>query len=147
MRRPIAHLELSPMIDTMASLTVMLFAMALWGTAAAVPVEQASGCNIGCGIGGEPGAPPLTIHFMQDQVWFGRKMEHGRVLPRSDGLVDVAVVDAMLRFDRFLYPREELVILNVDDGVAYGDMLTTLDRARRYGYDRPLLAGGPARER
>ena len=46
--------------------------------------------------------------------------------------------------DRALYPAEADVVVVTDDGVAYGHMIHALDLVRKYGYDRPLLGGGPA---
>lgn len=143
----VAHLEMSPLIDTMASLTVMLFAMmACWG-ASSVPFELPHYTFVHQGCGGDPPPPsvlPLTLHFAASHVWFGRRGDSGLRVPRVEGAADFALLDAMLVFDRFLYPAERVVILNVDHGVTYGDVLPMIERTRIHGYDLPLLVGGPA---
>lgn len=36
------------------------------------------------------------------------------------------------------------MVVNTDDGVAYGDTIHALDLVKGLGSDQPLLAGGPA---
>ncbi|MES2643032.1 MAG: AgmX/PglI C-terminal domain-containing protein [Myxococcota bacterium] len=91
-----------------------------------------------------PPLPQLIIHLVADQLVFLRGEEGLVIVPREDGRLDLAALSALLDEDRRLHPSARFVIINTDDGVAYADMIATLDRTRGKGYTRTLLSGGPA---
>jgi biopolymer transport protein ExbD len=138
-------LNLVPFIDYMSCLIAFLMIAAVWTQVASLDVEQAI-CDGGdpWRISDDPPVAPLTVRLSAGGFWVGRKVEEGEKVPRSGDGWDMDALSARLQADKALYPREDMVIINTDDGVPYEAMMGVLDLSRQHGYPRTLLAGGPA---
>lgn len=137
-------LDISPLVDVTSTLIVVLMALGIAGEVASLPVDQELSDPV-CGVPPPviPLPPPLTLHIRADGVWIGRWVDRGAVLPRTDAGLDLQALRGHIATDRLTWPFQREVILVTDDGQRYGDLTAALDLTRRYGYDRPLLGGGP----
>ncbi len=137
-------LNLVPFIDYMSCLIAFLMIVAVWTQVASLDLEQSIGGpppDFGPEV---PPPPPVTVHVRADGVWVGRWMEKGVRLPKQGEDYDVGALAEWMRADHAAFPREDMVVINTDDGVPYAAMIQVLDLSRELGYPRTLLAGGPA---
>lgn len=138
-----ADLNLVPFIDLLCTTITFLLATAVWTQTEVLPVTQEVGTELIDDFREAP--PPLTLHIRADGAWLGRSVTEGQNYPLNGGAYDWEAVEAALKIDRDAFPDERMVIINTDDGVRYEHVVRALDLSRFYGYDAPLLAGGPAK--
>lgn len=87
---------------------------------------------------------PLLVTLSKEGVSFGRDWNRLINVPRTaEGALPLSTLEVLLAEDRRLHPSAGFVIVNTNDQVTYGDMVTVFDRTRGYGYEETLAAGGP----
>jgi biopolymer transport protein ExbD len=129
-----------PFIDLMSTCITFLLLTAVWTQTTTLQVAQATLDCMDCW----PPAPKLVLHVTDLGVWMGRDPRTGHFLPKLPAGYDWDALDAALEADRALYPGTRDAVLRTDDGIAYGHMVRALDLAKASGFDRTILAGGPA---
>lgn len=140
------ELNLVPFIDLLSVQITFLLATAVWVEISSLPVDQAlSDPNSPPPPPVDvPPPPPLTMHVRADGVWVGRKVEEGKNFTLVGEEYDWESINREVMADRRSYPEEVQVIIVTDDGVEYEHFVKALDVSKVYGYDKPLLGGGPA---
>ncbi len=134
-------LNLVPFIDYMSCLIAFLMIAAVWTEVASLDVEQ----SVSTGqIQTDSDVPPLTIHIRADGTSIGRKVEENVEIAKLGERHDLVRLREQLAADHGVFPTEDMVIINTDDGVPYEAMVQALDLSREMGYPRTLLSGGPA---
>jgi biopolymer transport protein ExbD len=134
----LVELNLVPFIDFMSCLIAFLMCAAVWTQIASLDVTQAVGDG-----NGELAPPPLTVHVSADGLFACRKVEEGVTLPRTADGYDLSGLRALFAKDHALFPTEDLIVIDTDDGVPYEAMVAVLDLSRESGYQRTMLGGGP----
>jgi biopolymer transport protein ExbD len=110
----------------------------------ALRVSQSTGTFDPLAEIGQAPPPPLLLHLTASGVVVLRDAKDGVRVPRDAGGLDLRGLGMLVAEDRRLYPGEDLVVVNTDDGVALGDTVAAVDLARTHHYGGTLLAGGPA---
>jgi biopolymer transport protein ExbD len=131
-------LNLTPFLDFLSCILAFLMMTAVWAGTAAIPFEP----SVGEGEAGER-PPVLTVQLLGDRVEIYRKPGEKQQLPSTNGSFDQDALRAILAKDRADFPQETEVVVQVTDGVSYGETIGVIDSARLYGYTSPQLVGNP----
>ncbi|MCB9684941.1 MAG: biopolymer transporter ExbD [Alphaproteobacteria bacterium] len=137
-----------PLVDLLMVLVVFLLTSAGAGVVQTLVVDhqRLSEMCAGSPPPPEPPLPPLTVHVSATWIWIGRSIDSGERIPRRTLDEERAEVKRVVAADRRLHPDERLVVIVVDDGESYDELVMTLTVARTHGYERSILGGGPSRE-
>jgi len=145
----VVDLNVVPFIDFLSCLIAFLMLGAVWAQIAAIEVDQEVGHDIDELAG--PTLPPLTVHLGASGAWVARDPTSGvTVLSRAAGELgrsatpapDWKAVRALVAADRALFPEEQRVVIDTDDGTPYEQVVAAMDLTRELGYEQTLLAGG-----
>lgn len=143
------ELKVVPFIDFLSCLIAFLMLGAVWAQVAAIEVEQDVGQDFDEFAG--PTLPPLTVHLGASGAWVARDPKAGGTVPSraggdlgrsADRAPDWDSVRALVAADRALFPGEQRVVINTDDGIPYEQVVAAMDLTRELGYEQTLLAGG-----
>ncbi len=138
-------LNLVPFIDFLSCLIAFLMMTAVMTEIHSIEVEQSiSPPDPNTPPPDPPPPPPLTVHVAGDYVWIARKVEEGVRIAKVGEEHDWPKLEELMVKDHEVYPTEDMVVINTDDGVHYENMMKVLDLSRKIGYQRTALAGGPA---
>jgi biopolymer transport protein ExbD len=144
------ELNLVPFIDLLSTLITFLLATAVWVQMQAMDVEQAIKDPNSPPPETPPDktpVPPLTVKIEADQVLIFRgDPAKGKEIGVTGSGYDWAAVKAEIQAEHEAYPEEGQVTIFTEDGIAYENMINVLDLTRVAGFDKTLLAGGPAAE-
>lgn len=123
-----SDLNLTPMIDMMATLTSALLLLSSWGAFTGLSAEQSvcADCDVK-----DPEAQ-LTVHVHAGGVEVGYA---------TFSEVGAAGLDNALATARAANPTQHDWVLSVDDGVPYADAIGAWGTASAHGYGPPRLAG------
>lgn len=133
-------LNLTPFIDFLSCILAFLMITAVWTEVSALNLEQSVNENPAPVVTDRP--LPLTIRIHDRGMDVFRNAENLLQIPLKDGHQDREALTHVLSQDRSVYPTENMVIINVQDGIPYGDAMSVLDTTNLYGYSSPLMAGG-----
>lgn len=115
----VVELNVVPFIDFLSCLIAFLMLGAVWAQVTAIELEQDVGQDI--------------------DEFAGPGGDLGRSANRAP---DWETVRALVAADRALFPGEQRVVINTDDGIPYEQVVAAMDLTRELGYEQTLLAGG-----
>ncbi len=163
--------NLVPFIDLLSALVAFLIITAVWNQTARIEVDQGVNPNPPPTDTPPPEDEkgPINIEIQKDQLLIGRVTDPGgrvQVMSVPKGSKSAAVGNPELKEEWctvtepilcYDYPKlqeqiiefqkqkpdEELIIVLTDDGVAYKEMIKTMDLTRSMGFPKTLLSGQP----
>ena len=163
--------NLVPFIDLLSALVAFLIITAVWNQTARIEVDQGVNPNPPPSETPPPEDEkgPINIEIQKDQIIIGRVTDPGARVPImsvTKGSKSAAVGNPELKEEWctaetptlcYDYPKleelvvelqkqkpdEELIIILTNDGVAYKEMIKTMDLTRSLGYPKTLLSGSP----
>jgi biopolymer transport protein ExbD len=84
--------------------------------------------------------PPMVVHLLRSGFSVLRQASDEVRFANVDGAMNRPAMDTQLMMDRIKYPKEVLVVLNVDVDVSYGTFIDAFGLVRSRGYQYVWLA-------
>ncbi len=141
------ELNLVPFIDLLSTLITFLLATAVWVQMQALDVEQAikDPNSPPPPVEDKTPVPPLTVKIEADSILIfrGDPLKGKEVGVTGNGY-DWDTVKTEIMAEHEAHPEEGQVTIHTEDGIHYNNMINVLDLTRQAGFDKTLLAGGPA---
>jgi biopolymer transport protein ExbD len=142
-----AELNLVPFIDLLSTCITFLLATAVWVQTEALEIEQAirDPNSAPPPPEEEPPLPPIELKLRADGMSMGRGEDKMKEYPIRGDLYDWATIEQDLKSD-FDTTKEEdhQLVIHTEDGIFFEHTIAGLDLARKVGFERVLLGGGPA---
>jgi biopolymer transport protein ExbD len=141
-----AELNLVPFIDLLSTCITFLLATAVWVQTQALDIEQAIRDPNAAPPppDEEPPLPPLEVKIRADGISMGRGEDKMKEYPVRGDIYDWETLETDMASD-FAETKEEdhQMVIHTEDGIFYEHTIAGLDLARKVGFERVLLGGGP----
>jgi biopolymer transport protein ExbD len=143
-RRALDHeIPLVPFIDLLLCCIMFLLVTAVWNQLSSIEASTPSPSATGTLDRPAPDVQPLTIRVSQEGYHLVGDAGDELRVPRTEDALDVAGLREHLAVRRRVAPNERDVVVSAEDGVAYAELVLTMDAAIGSGFDRVSLSGTP----
>ncbi len=136
-----SEIPLVPFIDLLLCCIMFLLVTAVWNQLGKMEAHLNSPGPSGDITAPPPEEFPITVHVTANGFRVGSAIGDRSEIPRAGEGYDLAGLGEHLAARRRLAPNEHEAILSADDGVAYHDIVATMDALVANDYPDVTVAG------